>query len=102
MEKVVVKESSDTRNRDLIRSHLQTEAEKFRQGDYNDPAKIHGMDMPGVKELEQVAASIKVVFAESPGSTRVTYTSTEPGLISAIHSWFDRQASDHGMAGMGG
>ena len=53
VEKVVVNETADTRDRDLIRSHLQTEAEHFRQGNYSDPAKIHGMDMPGVNELQQ-------------------------------------------------
>lgn len=102
VEKVVVKEPSDTHNRDLIRTHLQTEAENFRQGNYTDPAKIHGMDMPGVDDLEQGAARVEVVFAEIPHGARITYTSTEAKLISAIHAWFDRQASDHSMTGMGG
>jgi hypothetical protein len=60
------------------------------------------MDMPGVNELEQGAAGIEVVYAQTPGGAQITYTSTEPTLISAIHAWFDRQASDHGMPGMGG
>jgi hypothetical protein len=102
VENVVINEPSDTRDRDLIRSHLQTEAENFRQGNYSDPAKIHGMDMPGVNELEQGAAGIEVVYAQTSGGAQITYTSTEPTLISAIHAWFDRQASDHGMSGMGG
>jgi hypothetical protein len=102
VEKVVANEPSDTRDRDLIRSHLQTEAENFRQGDYSDPAKIHGMGMPGVNELEQGAARVKVVYAQTPGGAQVTYTSTEPTLIAALHAWFDRQANDHSTPGMGG
>jgi hypothetical protein len=102
VEKVVVNEPSDTRDRDLIRSHLQTEAENFRHGNYSDPAKIHGMDMPGVNELEHGAARVKVVYAQTTGGAQITYTSTEPTLISALHAWFDRQAGDHSAPGMGG
>jgi hypothetical protein len=81
---------------------LQTEAENFRHGNYSDPAKIHGMDMPGLNELEQGATRVKVVYAQTPGGAQITYTSTEPTLISALHAWFDRQSLDHGAAGMGG
>lgn len=102
VEQVAVNEPSDTRDRDLIRFHLQTEAQNFRHGNYSDPAKIHGMDMPGVNELERGASRVKVVYAPTPGGAQITYSSTEPTLISAIHAWFDRQASDHGAPGMGG
>jgi hypothetical protein len=102
VEKVVVNEPSDTRDRDLIRAHLQTEAQNFRHGNYSDPAKIHGMDMPGVNELKQGAARVTVVSAQTPDGAQITYTSTEPTLISALHAWFDRQASDHSIPGMGG
>ena len=101
VEKVVVNEPSDTRNRDLIRAHLRTEAETS-VGNYSDAAKIHGMDMPGVNALEQGAARVKVVYAPTPGRAQITYTSTEAPLISAIHAWFDRQAADHSAPGMGG
>lgn len=102
VEKVVVNEPSDTRDRALIRAHLQTEAQNFRHGNYSDPAKIHGMDMPGVNELEQGAARVTVIYAQTPDGAQITYTSTEPTLISALHAWFDRQASDHSAPDMGG
>lgn len=102
VEKVVVKDPSDTRNRALIRSHLAKEASLFRTGNYSDPAKIHGMDMPGLKELEAGAARVNVTYADLPDGAQITYASTEPALISALHSWFDRQVADHGMPGMGG
>ncbi|HTK16326.1 MAG TPA: aspartate carbamoyltransferase [Acidimicrobiia bacterium] len=102
VEKVVVNEPSDTRDRDRIRAHLRTEAENFRQGNYSDPAKIHGMDMPGVNALEEGAARVKVVYAPTSGGAQITYTSTEAALISALHAWFDRQAADHSAPGMGG
>lgn len=102
VQRVVVKDPADTRNRDLIRSHLRSEAQSFRSGNYSDPAKIHGMDMPGVDELQRGASRVKVVLVEIPDGAQITYTSTEPTLVSAIHGWFDRQASDHAMPGMGG
>lgn len=101
-EEVVVKDSSDTRDLTLIRSHLSTVAAEFRKGDYSDPAKIHGMDMPGIKELEAGAARVNVAYADIPGGAQIRYSSTEPALISALHAWFDRQISDHSMPGMGG
>jgi hypothetical protein len=102
VETVVVKDPADARNRKLIRSHLQTEAANFRRGDYSDPGKIHGMNMPGVSTLEQGAARVTVEYADLPDGARVTYSSTESNLVTAIHDWFDRQVSDHSMPGMGG
>ena len=99
---VVVIDASDGRDRDLIRSHLRTEAENFRRGNYSDPAKIHGMDMPGVNELAQGAARVRVEFKEIAGGAQITYTAADPALIAALHAWFDRQTGDHGLPGMGG
>lgn len=102
VEKVVVSDSTDTRDVALIRSHLAEEATLFRSGNYSDPAKIHGMDMPGLKELEAGAARVTVTYADLPDGAQITYSSDEPALIAALHSWFDRQVADHGMPGMGG
>jgi hypothetical protein len=102
VQKITVNDPADTRNLVLIRSHLRDEAEQFRAGNYSDPAKIHGMDMAGVKDLEQGAARVSVVYDEIPGGAQVSYTSTEPALVTALHAWFDRQSTDHAMPGMGG
>lgn len=102
VETVVVKDPADDRNLALIRSHLRTESEQFRKGDYSDPAKIHGMDMPGMKQLAEGADRVNVVYEDVPGGAQITYSSTEPALVSAIHAWFDRQTADHRMIGMGG
>lgn len=99
---VVVNDPSNVRDRDLIRSHLRAEAENFRRGSYADPARIHGMDMPGVEELARGADQVDVVFAEIDGGARITYRASDPPLISALHDWFDRQNHDHSLPGMGG
>jgi hypothetical protein len=102
IEQVIVNDPGDATNLALIRSHLAKEAELFRSGNYSDPAKIHGMDMPGLKELEAGAKRVTVVYADLPGGAQITYSSTELALVSALHSWFDRQIGDHSMPGMGG
>ena len=82
----------------LIRGHLQEEAVKFRAGDFEDPAVIHGQDMPGLAELREGAMDgrITVAYAELEDGARLRYTSTDPTLIDAIHSWFAAQTMDHG------
>lgn len=102
VETVVARDPSDHRNVVLIRSHLQYEAAQFHNGNYNDPAKIHGMDMPGLEELAAGASRVDVCYRGLPAGAEITYTSTEPTLVDALHAWFDRQSNDHAMPGMGG
>jgi hypothetical protein len=54
------------------------------------------MDMPGVAELSAGYARITVDYAETPAGAELTYTTSEPDLVEAIHAWFDRQVMDHG------
>ncbi len=54
------------------------------------------MDMPGLKELSEGYSRVDVAYAELPDGGRITYTSSEPALVSALHAWFDRQLVDHG------
>lgn len=80
----------------LIRAHLIEERDNFARGDFDDPAQIHGHDMPGVAELTAGYADVVVTYAETPAGAELTYTTDEPQLVDAIHSWFDRQLMDHG------
>ena len=41
LQKVVVKDPTNKQQIALIQSHLKEEAERFRNGDFSDPAKIH-------------------------------------------------------------
>jgi len=102
VQQVLADDPADRRNIELIRAHLQQEAAAFRKGDYSDPAKIHGMDMPGVKELEAGASRVQVRYEPLPARARIAYASSDPVLVAALHAWFDRQDTDHAMPGMGG
>ena len=96
---VIADDPSDQTQIDLIRQHLQLERTNFANGDYSDPARIHGMDMPGVSELSAGYTRVTVTYTERPDGAELTYATDDPTLIDAIHSWFDRQLMDHGTNG---
>lgn len=93
---VTADDPADQRQIDLIRQHLTEERDNFARGDFDDPARIHGHDMPGVAELTAGYADVFVTYAETPDGARLTYTTDDPQLVDAIHAWFDRQVMDHG------
>ena len=93
---VVADDPDDADQVGLVRRHLAEEAERFAAGDYGDPAAIHGDDMPGLAELEAGADAIDVAYADAPDGARVTYTTSDPALVDALHRWSEAQVMDHG------
>jgi hypothetical protein len=101
VEQVVANAPDDQRNITSIREHLSKEANQFAKGDYGDPATIHGTTMPGLQELQAGAARVDVRYEQVTSGARITYSSTDPALVTALHAWFDAQNHDHAMPGMG-
>jgi hypothetical protein len=96
LQKVVVKDPSNKKQIALIQSHLKEESENFRKGDFSDPAKIHGEDMPGLAELKAGTGRIDVRYTALSDGAQIRYTTKDAKLITALHRWFDAQLSDHG------
>ena len=96
IETVTANDSSDTSQIELIRMHLQHEAQLFASGDFSDPAAIHGKNMPGLAELEGSANQITFTYADAPAGATITYRTTNTKLVDALHAWFDAQLADHG------
>jgi hypothetical protein len=92
----VVKDPSNKKQIALIQAHLKEESEKFRKGDFSDPAKIHGEDMPGLAELKTGAGRIDVRYTSLPDGAQIRYTAKDKKLVMALHQWFTAQLSDHG------
>jgi hypothetical protein len=80
----------------MIRMHLKQEAASFQAGNFADPAMLHGADMPGLKELSEGAAQIKVTYSDTPAGGQITFHSDDLRLITAVHRWFGAQLSEHG------
>lgn len=93
---VTADDPTDETQIQLIRRHLLEERDKFARGDFDDPARIHGMDMPGVAELSAGYQQVTVTYSETATGAELQYTTSDAGLVDAIHAWFDRQVMDHG------
>ena len=96
VERVVAKDPGATDQILLIQQHLRHEAASFQRGDYSDPATLHGAAMPGLKELQGGASRIKVSFALLRTGAEITFETTDPHLLTALHRWFGAQLSEHG------
>ncbi|QYX81849.1 aspartate carbamoyltransferase [Streptomyces akebiae] len=93
---VVADQPDDEKQIALIRTHLKQEAKAFGQGDFGDPAQIHGDNMPGLATLQEGYERIEVRYKDRTDGATLTYTTDEPALVAALHDWFEAQLSDHG------
>jgi predicted outer membrane protein len=79
----------------LIREHLQKEFQKFTQGNFSDPASLHGENMPGLSAMATGIKRIKINYAALLNGARLTFVTSDPALVNAIHQWFAAQRMDH-------
>jgi hypothetical protein len=93
---VVADDPDDGQQIELIRRHLEEEAGRFARGDFDDPAAIHGEEMPGLAELRAGAAEIDIQLVPLDDGARLIYTADDPALIDALHRWSQAQLFDHG------
>ncbi|UGY94280.1 aspartate carbamoyltransferase [Streptomyces gobiensis] len=93
---VVADQRGDAEQVDLIRAHLRKEAQAFSRGDFSDPSRIHGADMPGLAELQDGYDRFEVRYEERADGATLTYATDDSALVDALHSWFEAQLGDHG------
>ena len=96
VQRVIVRDRNDVDQVKLVQQHLREEADRFRQGNYSDPATLHGSNMPGLKELENGAKRVKVSYAALPDGAEIKFETRDAHLLTAIHRWFGAQLSEHG------
>jgi mono/diheme cytochrome c family protein len=92
----VISDDGDGKQIELIRLHLADETERFSQGDFHDPAMIHGEDMAGLHELTMGAEELTILYSDVGGGGQILYTAEDGDLVTALHAWFDQQVADHG------
>jgi hypothetical protein len=95
-QRVLARNPDDAEQISLIRQHLKHEADKFSRGDYSDPSRLHGADMPGLAELQASPSEVAVSYSELPAGAQLSFRTEDRGLLTAIHRWFGAQLSDHG------
>ena len=102
-QQVLARDPADRAQVRLARKHLKALRGQFMKGDFSDPERIHGVDMPGLAELRAAPRrSVHVGYAEVPGGAALTYTTYDTALAAALHRWFDAQLADHGGDAMAG
>jgi len=103
VQRVIAKDPADAAQVRLIRAHLKELQSQFQRGDFSDPAKIHGADMPGLAQLAAAKpGELTIDYKEIKRGAELTYRSRSPQLVAAIGAWFDAQLSDHGADAMEG
>lgn len=96
LQQVVARDPADAKQVMLIQQHLQHEAERFRKGDFSDPAALHGEDMPGLRELSAGADHLAVTYAPLAAGGEICFATQDNRLVTAVHRWFGAQLSEHG------
>ena len=103
VQQVIVKDQANLEQIKLIREHLTKISHEFQQGDFSNPAKIHGENMAGLAELRKARrGELTVDYRELPNGAEIVYSTQLPVLIHAIHQWFDAQLSDHARHAVSG
>ncbi|WP_026611654.1 hypothetical protein [Methylocaldum szegediense] len=103
VQQVVARDSAIAEQIELIRQHLTKISQEFARGDFSDPARIHGENMPGLAELRSAPpGKLRVAYRELPNGAEIAYSSDDPALIAAVHRWFDAQLAEHGPDAMPG
>ena len=92
----VVSDDGDAAQVELIRAHLAEEVERFGKGDFHDPQMIHGENMAGLHQLITGYQHITLEYSDIENGAQILYTTDNADMVTALHSWFDAQVSDHG------
>lgn len=95
IETITANDKKDARQIVLIRSHLAQEAKRFGRGDFSDPSKIHGQEMPGLDALARADDKLQVKYRQIPAGASLSYAGADAAVIAAVHAWFAAQRSDH-------
>ena len=103
VQQVIVRDPDNSEQIELIREHLTKISGQFSHGDFSDPEKIHGEDMPGLAALHTAKpGQLQVQYKELRDGGEITYSADDKTLVTAIHQWFDAQLADHGPDAMPG
>jgi hypothetical protein len=93
---VVVKDSSDLKDRDAIRTHLPHIAAMFGDGDFEAPMLVHdSANVPGTAVLKARRAALRYTYVETPAGGRVDIVTTDSAALAALHDFLRYQIVEH-------
>jgi hypothetical protein len=93
---IVIRDASDTTDRDAIRSHLAHIAMMFGTGDFNVPMLVHDTrDVPGTAVLTARKDTVSYRYQETPGGARVDIITKDAETLQALHAFLRYQIQEH-------
>ena len=92
----VLSDDGDLEQIESIRQHLEAQATLFSEGDFHNPAHIHGDAMPGLHDLVMAHERLQITFSSLSDGGQIEYFTEDSTLVPAVHKWFDAQLEDHG------
>ena len=93
---VSVKDPSDAKNRDAIRSHLPHIAMMFGEGNFEAPMLVHdSKNVPGTHEMAKRKDDIRYQYVGTPNGGRVNIVTTDADALAAVHAFLKFQIADH-------
>jgi len=99
---IAVKDASDTKDRDSIRSHLPHITMMFGDGDFDVPMLVHDTkDVPGAAVLSARKEAVTYRYRETPQGGRVDITTTDADALRALHAFLRYQIQEHHTADSG-
>jgi hypothetical protein len=93
---VAVRDVSNVKDREAIRSHLPHIATMFQAGEFEVPMLVHDSNnVPGVDVLSKRKDSISYTYAETPRGGSVEITTDDPQALKALHAFLAYQIREH-------
>lgn len=96
VQRITVDDAGNEADKQKIRSHMQSIADEFDNGNFSDPTALHGESMPGVDVLQAKHDELNVTYSKIDGGAKITYESQDNEVVNAVQKWFDAQLRDHG------
>ena len=76
VQQVIAKNPGNSQQIELIRQHLFKISGEFRRGDFSNPGKIHGKEMPGLAALRAAKqGQLQIRYNEIPNGAETFYSS---------------------------
>jgi hypothetical protein len=96
LQTVTANDPTDQTQITLIQQHLADLAQRFQQGDFSEPAALHGADMPGLSDLAAAGSRLQIAYTALPNGAQLRFTTQDPDTLTALQRWFTAQLADHG------
>jgi hypothetical protein len=92
---VTANDAKDEKTVAAIRRHMRKIAQDFSAGDFSTPHFVHDEDVPGTREMKQLASAITYKAEEISTGARVVITTRSAAALHAVHAFLSFQVEEH-------